>query len=498
MHNQNQLPLLIRPRAEESEGVAEYLQRLAKANGFNTLLEMLDLFGVPLNDIVASGHEKLRNVIVGNAPASSLKIEKNSRRGISPHVDFAGVFARARVCCSCLNESDVIACEWSKPLSISCAKHFESLLDFCPVCNRKIERKASQYRCLCGQKFGELRKLPSPPWEERFYELFAPWRIYPDHEDSEVAIVRAEIYTARVINKLIESASPTKCLEHSLRNWVSTAHHNRLSGILSDEAKLGSAIWNVVPSKQVNRGWRPIASEACERMPLVFELMDGHRRLLNIESRREASDIRKIKSAYADSVTNIAKVLEIDWRTANQLIGDKRWQRELRRSIKAKRLDSLLICVTRWKDNTYSVDEVRKLTGLDGTWLKTFCEIYRTDKLGSRRFSVWRFPKESVDRFMHGVERCVQSANAHFNVADGYLPLKQLPKEGGALQHSILGLVAEGSLPLIQQNYESQVSVRLLECIAPARAIDQFEYPSWQKARLRALIQYPEARACLS
>lgn len=489
MYDPIRQPLLVRPRPEESEGVAEYLQRLAKVNGFNTLYQMADTFGVPMGDMVASGHGKLRHVIQGMKPASSLKIQRDSRRGNYSQILSTGVLNKARVCCSCLKESDILDLNWSSPLAISCPKHRELLLDECPTCHRTIQRRASQYHCLCGQDFRELKTASSPLWEMRFYELFAPWRLHPDPEISKSAIFRAEMYTARLIDKLSEKETRHP---NRLRGWIKASNHTALSDLMIDEVRLVSAVLDAVPAQKFNCGWRPIATAASKHPPAIFQLMAWSKRQLRAEKWIESLAHQKTKRDQSDSATNIAKVLNINWRTAKTLLRDPHRQYGLRQSIGASRDDSLLTCVNAWVNNTYSVADVTALTGLTGSWLEVFCKIYRTERLDSPMFSTWRFPRNTIDEFLLGIDKCLRLGAPSSKTDDGHLPLGRLPAKGRSLQREVFRLVAKGSLPLIRGNIAPHHPVEFLGCSIPASGIKELDLMRFRKINFRNLISYRE------
>lgn len=491
MYNPSRQPLLVRPRPEGSEGVAEYLQRLAKLNGFNTLLQMTDIFGVPMGDMVASGHGKLRDVIQGVKPASSLKIKRDSRRRTSSHILSTAVLNKARVCCSCLKESDILDLEWSTPLAISCPKHRELLLDECPTCHRTIQRRASQYRCLCGQNFRELKTASSPPWEMRFYELFAPWRLHPDPEMPKSAIFRAEMYTARVIDKLSENETrPTS----SLRGWIKASNHTALSDLVFDEVRLVAGVLDAVPAREFYRSWRSIATAASKHPPAIFQLMACSKRQSRAENLIESQARQKAKNDKSDSITNISRVLDINWLTARKLLRDPHWQHRLRQSISASRGDSLLTCVNAWISDTYSVAEVIALTGLTGSRLKFFCEVYRTERLVSPMFSTWRFPQGAINKFLQGIDECLRLGALSSEADEGHIPLGRLPAEGRMLQREVFRLVAKGSLPLIRGNIAPNDPVKFLGCSIPASEIKQLELPQFRMINFCKLISYKEGR----
>ncbi len=483
MYNPGHQPLLVRPHPEGSEGVAEYLQRLAHVNGFNTLRQMADIFGVPIGDLVASGHERLRHVIQGTKPASSLKIKRDSCRRHSSHILSIGVHNKARVCCSCLKESDILDPEWSSPLAISCPKHQEMLLDECSICHRTIQRKASQYRCLCCQNFRELKTASSPPWEMRFYELFAPWRLHPDPEMSQSAIFRAEIYTARLINKLSETPTP-------LRGYIKASNHTDLSNLVFDELRLVSTVLDAVSARHLYRGWRLITTAASKYPPAIFRLMDCSKRQSRTEKRIEFLARKKAKLDQSDSITNIAKVLDINRKTAKKLLRDPHWQYRLRQSISASRSDSLLTCVNAWVSDTYSVSDVTALTGLTGSWLKAFCKVYRTERLGGPVFRNWRFPRGAIDEFFQDIDECLQLGASSSETDEGHLPLERLPAQGQNLQHEVFRLVAKGCLPLTRGNIAPHDPMEFLGCSILASGIKQLELRRFRSIKFRKLISY--------
>lgn len=489
MYNPSSQPLLVRPLPEGSEGVAEYLQRLAKANGFLTLRQMSDFLGVPIGDMVVSGHEMLRHVIQGMKPASSMKIKTDSRRGVVSQILLTGILNKARVCCSCLKESDILNFEWSSPLAISCPKHRELLLDECPTCHKTITRIASQYRCPCGQDFRELKTASSPPWEFRFYELFAPWRLYPNPEMSKSAIFRAEMYTARLIDKLSEKETRHP---HSLRGWIKASNRTALSDLMFDEVRLVSAVLDAVPDTNFKCGWRPIVTAASKHPPAIFQLMAWFKRQSKAEKRIKYEARKKAKRDQSESLTNIAKILDVSWNAARRLLRDPNWQHRLRQTIRASRGDSLLTCVNAWVSNTYSVADVTARTGLTGPWLKVFCEVYRTEHLGSPAYSTWRFPRGTIDEFLQGFDECLRLGAPSSDTDEGHLPLVCLPAQGQNLQREVFRLIAKGRLPLIRGNIAPHDPVKFLDCSIPASGIKQLELQQFRKIHFRKLISYRE------
>ncbi len=205
---------LVRPLPSANEGVVEYLQRLAKLNGFESSAAILELFPVPMQNIIDRGHNALQSVIHGHASPKTLRITCQADRPPDQSLLPCRRFEAARVCPSCLRETDIIDSQWREFLSISCQQHQSLLLDQCPQCSRWIHREHSLYRCKCGLDFRDVDRPASPDWESHFYEIVAPWRAWGHLSCSATIIEKAEIVAARVVRQLIN------CKHWNGDNWA--------------------------------------------------------------------------------------------------------------------------------------------------------------------------------------------------------------------------------------------------------------------------------------
>jgi hypothetical protein len=236
---------LIRPIPETGEGVMEYVQRLAKVNGYESGAAILSLLDTPMKDIVDRSHDDLEKVIHGHACSKTLRITCKADRPPILYEHSYRRLASARVCSCCLRESDVLSSQWSELLSISCPRHQVLLLDQCPMCSRRVHRLHSQYRCQCGLDFRDAESFPAPYWEARFYEIVAPWRTWGQLRCTAATIVRAEILAARVVRQLINCKhwkgnnwAPQRQTA-SKPWWLRTSDHRDIEEICSADMTLG-------------------------------------------------------------------------------------------------------------------------------------------------------------------------------------------------------------------------------------------------------------------
>lgn len=491
MNEERYLKMPIRPHAEESEGVAEYLQRLAKANGFNSVRPVLDFIGAPLNDIVVAGHEKLRNVISGKSPTSSLKTSKLTKGIPSPAHRNLGVSSTARVCCSCLRQSDVIAAEWSRPLSIICSIHNEILLDKCPNCERKIVRHESQYQCKCGQMFKDVSTALSPPWLDRFYELFAPWKQYPPSGVEQSTIIQADTFTSRLINRLLTISRGDSESRFGFAAWIDVSDLDILEDLCHNSTKLDEIIQKLKHIDNICFSWEHRIISLCHEMPLVLQAFE-------VSRKRSGLLHRKNRLTETLIASNISDILKVSHRIAISLIRDISWQGKLRKSINSNPGDCLLTCVNKWVKNTYSAEEVKTLTGLSGHWLYTFFNDFKTSQLGTSLYITWRFPKDPIDQVISGIQRCLEFGKEFIKNCDGFIPLNSFPKQGEVLKKHTFQLVIDGSLPLVPAMEKSSTFPGLLDCVVPASAIELFQPDRFMRVNFPSLIQYPDLRPCLS
>jgi len=197
--------LLIRPTPDSREGTSEYLQRLAKKNGFESSKDIAALLGIPLGHLFTHRLEKVMAVIKGADSPESLRLPPFKLPSTHTFGATVGISLSARICSRCLSEADILSAEWSLPLSISCNRHEIVLLDRCPRCLKNIHRARSLSRCRCGQDFREVDSQPTPPWEKIYYELFAPWRTLPNPLASAEDLFHAETLAGRVTRRLIRA-----------------------------------------------------------------------------------------------------------------------------------------------------------------------------------------------------------------------------------------------------------------------------------------------------
>lgn len=240
--------LLVRPTPDAREGTIEYLQRLAKRNGLQRGKDIATLLGVPFSHILRHSPDKIRSVINGTDPVASLCL-RASIRSIGGTV---GISSSARVCSSCLSESDILSANWSFPLSISCEKHKTVLLDKCPKCLSKIQRNLSHYRCQCGLDFREVNSQPAPQLENSYYELFAPWRIQSGVSASTTALLQVEALAGRITRRLIrarqqeQQIATFECTE-SPNWWLRSTDHRHLEKLCHNDESLAETTLRLFP-----------------------------------------------------------------------------------------------------------------------------------------------------------------------------------------------------------------------------------------------------------
>lgn len=254
MNKKRKKPLfLVRPRLVSGENVEGYLQRLGKANGLANHSQTLAAIGVPLSHIITSGHSKLQEVINGDAPPDSLRIDRQNSDFPRIRVIKSTGLTYARVCVNCLKTSDILSPAWCYPLSISCQKHQHQLLDHCPHCKRRILRRKSQYKCECGMAFVDHKPTATPVWEKSFYELFAPWRLERTWACDEADILRHEIRSAQALRRINNISGDFSKTTVSTLNWIFSSDYEHIDRLCS--TCFSSSPINALVSSILKRLW---------------------------------------------------------------------------------------------------------------------------------------------------------------------------------------------------------------------------------------------------
>lgn len=244
--------LLVRPIPDSREGTREYLQRLAKKNGFESSKEIAALLGIPLGHLSTHCLDKVMAVVNGTDAPESLRLPPSDQPLTRNFGGTVGIPVSARVCPRCLSENEILSAEWSLPLSISCNRHETVLLDRCPRCLNNIQRAHSLSRCRCGQDFREVDSRPTPLWEKTYYELFAPWRAMPSLPVSANNFFRVETLAGRVTRRLIradesETQTQTPRPRDGPHWWIRSVDHRFLETICQDHKTLADMTLRLFP-----------------------------------------------------------------------------------------------------------------------------------------------------------------------------------------------------------------------------------------------------------
>lgn len=325
--------LLVRPTPDSREGTREYLQRLAKKNGFESSKEIAALLGIPLGHLFTHCLDKVMAVVNGTDAPESLRLPPSHQPSTRKFGGTVGIPVSARVCSRCLSENEILSAEWSLPLSISCNRHKTVLLDRCPSCLNSIQRTHSLSRCRCGQDFREVDSQPTPLWEKTYYELFAPWRTTPRLPVSANNFFRVETLAGRVTRRLIrayESEIQTQTPRPLDRPhwWIRSVDHRFLETICEDHKTLADITLRLFPgfttlSKNLYARLTAEVTTVQPRILLLALQLDAERGVTRPRNRQQIREARKARTtrlhelaaAMDVSPSTVSKRLRDSWRS---------------------------------------------------------------------------------------------------------------------------------------------------------------------------------------
>lgn len=481
--------LLVRPHPAEFEAIPEYIQRLAKVNCFQTPSSLIALFGAPLHEIVAAGHQRLHAVIHGKAMLKSLRHANNrnhERYGISQH---------ARVCISCQRESDILNARWSNPLAISCAKHKEQLLDHCPSCMRPILRVNSQYQCRCGIYFKEANPIASPAWEQTFLEHFTPWAKTDQansatNQGQRQELKDFELHTAIFLRKLL----------NAIREQVHVTHptHNKARLFASDHALLEHlanddfAPLTEPPSTVFlfNR-WQSLSETVRANAPkIVVQIGVNHRKIID---RRQQERDRLQQKLPQNVVTRgkISRLIRCTPTAAGKLLNDEVWCSNILARSNATPGTNLLDCLNKILLETDSVYEIAQSIGLPINWAAHFARTANDSiRLIPNVFKSWRIPMTTADNLKHQFDICRENAHPTKPYGDGYLHIGDISKSAIKQQQWIQDRLWQGKLPLAFKQPEKPAL--LSDFSIPLSAFEDRRIFNTKFPRVRQLVRMPD------
>lgn len=449
----SQKPLfLIRPPSVPQEGIAEYLQRLAKANGLGSVSMICHLLQVTFTEIISSDHAKIQAVIHGEADAQSLKNATTSSRDQSQ-----GPYP-ARVCISCLQENDLLSSDWSKPLAISCQKHQKLLQDHCPCCFRLILSTESQYFCKCGQVFSELEPQPAPAWESIFREFFI-LRKMPTHQLRRLKnIDRMELLTAKLLRKIINASGKTRAvIGASLgKNRIFTSDHVFLEKSAITHFDF-SYLWETAP-------W--LAEQ-----------------LSHLQ--------RQIERQNIDGSLNVSRAIGCTINTASNLLKNPGWRIYIRKIGTATlRPNSVVANLRSILDATYSMQEIFKTIGIPLHWEYHFGRFQKdVIKLIPTQFPAWRLPKWQCEHLELMLHRCRAEAQSVNDFPDGFLRISDIPPTSQKLQAWVQQQMMTGTLKLVYE--DDSPRLRLIDFSIPVASLSEIPTHGNTKMRIKRLTRFP-------
>lgn len=329
--NRSVSAFLVRPLPVPGEPSQEYLQRVAHRNRLAGVVDYMRLFGTTYSELATLPPAHLHSVFSGEDIANF--IGARSRR--PPHVSTLirqGISTFARVCSSCLRESDILDPTWCLPLSISCPRHNCFLIDRCPVCSKFISRMNSQYRCACGFAFTCTEPEAAPTWAAHFISAFAPWRSQDNSNPAIETFISLEFGMVRLIRDLTvigETCSmPRSNKSTYLRKyWLSADEVETIGRLMSEwpTALTGALADAMTVSKEKRKYWKNISSTSVE----IAKFFEIAREAANTQRMIVAKANRRSRALTADSTSNLIRELEIDERTAGRLIEDQHWKNKV-------------------------------------------------------------------------------------------------------------------------------------------------------------------------
>lgn len=480
----------LRPAPVEREGVAEYIQRLAKINGYRTAGNVLAVLNTPLHQIVLAGHDKLRAVITGEAPLSSLQLGTCNSLAISPQPARSVVSKMARVCASCIKESDILDPSWSTPLAISCAKHNVRLLDKCPECTRPISRINSQYQCICGFKFQDVTPIASPVWEPLFHEYFRPREVDLQHS-CDCHFSCFEVHVARFIRRSIDAQGVGRSSEVAInRCRLFSTDYSEIERLIEGRFRTATA-WGSSnsPARTLMKHWRKIATIAAE--PKIITAITTERSAAKHRNIQQYRQELRIMQDAEDSTSNLARQLNCHFKTAAALLRTSKWEEYVRTTAKLPSKESLLHCLQKVIGETCSMSEISQSIGLPVEWKGHFGR-YSPDsiRLIPNCFRFWRTPISKATKLVKLFERCRKRAIPIVACESGYIRISDISNNAIDLQRWIQEELFDGHLPLAYE--QSSRPKKLTDFSISASVLKPYlslKTSHW----MYKLIQFPES-----
>lgn len=497
--------LLVRPKPKSGEEMTEYVQRLAYVNGLKGVSDLASLLNVALSQLLDCEPAVLRAIILGRVSPDVLSHRNRPRGSWRPYVDRLRTWAHARVCVACLKESDRLRATWSLPLSVSCTRHQTQLLDHCPECSLKIDRKRSQYRCRCGFEYRELGSVPGPDWERAFYRLFAPWRTDRLFAKNSERTIEAEISAARIVRKILNEQeaeiAPSQGVDNSRANlwWIDSADHPAIARICSNPRTLGRVIDGAVRAKGrwSYEAWERQARAISGSAPGALRVFRKARQIQERCAQKGPSSVPDATPrATQRSVAAIASALKVSHRSAATLVRDPHWCQRLRLFCGAPASMGLLECVRAALNSSRSIPEIAKATGIPAAWLKSGWQVSEKSLLRilPRDSRSWRLPIALVDELTRRIDECMQRAGKEWDSSNPLLPLKAIPERAHILQSRILDQLWSGDLALFGGGF-SHAQPTLMGYSLPSATLRKMLPLRSINSLLRNQIAFPQGNA---
>lgn len=486
--------LLVRPHPAENEEVAEYLQRLAKVNGFRGVNAITTILQTPINCIVVKGHLKLLEVISGASNSATLRLTERNSPILSPYRDSVGASSNARVCVSCLRTSDVLEGEWSKPLSIGCRHHNELLVDHCPKCSRVIVRRESQYRCGCGLWFQDIETQRAPIWLKRFYNLFAPWRNLGQVLTDQNPQALLEISSSRILYHVLNShLHKTGHKPHSTMSWLNLADLPAIDELCADGFDLNGLVLNAINPNISIQDWGRVSKAICGVEPGIY------RRYVDAAAeRRRQKLIAAMKKRYGHSIArnttrHLAFSLGIDRKAIARCLCNTEWQKNVLQIGGVP--GNIEECVANVVENTYSSKEIASITGIPSRWLKLYFDPLPDGSLKTTsKFHTWRIPKAAASQLIEGIQNGLRNVQDIGTYSGEFIHLREISASSEYLPRIILQRVAKGNLKLLTDSASPGDLISFLDCAIPVREITRPATPIRAIHTLRSLTRFSGSR----
>jgi len=488
------LKLLVRHRPLETEGVAEYLQHLALANGYRAVSEICQILNTSLIDIVASGQGKLQDVIHGRTHPISLRHFSGNHAGTLPYHNGSGVMGNARVCITCLNESDRLSNHWSEPLSVSCKKHAERLLDHCPACQRPIRRMDSQYRCRCGAYFADQQPMPTPAWEDRFFGLFAPWKKGPVNFGSTGAFINLEHNAASLLRRIIKRSGhfSAKAENTNGKSWLFSSDDAFIDSICQDRLHLASIVEKkFAQATSFKNEWEQCQTAIQLPPPEIINLIDDAHdwkswTIPTPYGRHE----KQVVTDGAKIIRQLVQEIGCSRVTAEQLLQDNTWSAALRAMASTQGSHGIEADLRNVFTDSVSVEALADSIGIPANWRGHFARRASDClRVWPAMFRTWRIPKQHADKLVQNFKQCADLALPNALYPDGYIPIADISNGALSLQTWIQKHLESGTLQL---TFERRFPLmKLTDFSIPARALAKFKFPWPMQQSIARSTRYP-------